>query len=105
MYAGILIENLYPFIKTKFSVSCKIHQDNDSKHRSKLCRRVLSTLGILWERSPSSSPDLNPVVMMWSDMKSFIRSILCASKNEIIKEAREYLKTLSEENAKILLLS
>ena len=37
---------------------------------------------------------------MWSDMKSFIRSKLCASKNEIIKEAREYLKTLSEEKCK-----
>ena len=47
MYAGILIENLNPFINTKFSDSCKIHKDNDIKHRSKLCRRVLRTLGIL----------------------------------------------------------
>ncbi len=45
-YKEILLNYLYPFILDKFQGRAYVHQDNDQKHRSKLCMRTCFRFGI-----------------------------------------------------------
>ncbi len=42
----ILLRYLWPFTHQKFQGRCYIHQDNDPKHRSRLCMRTCFKYGI-----------------------------------------------------------
>lgn len=48
LYREILFDYLFPFIAEKYDFNIKLHQDNDPKHTSKLCRAFLSDNDILW---------------------------------------------------------
>lgn len=48
LYREILFDYLFPFIAEKYDFNIKLHQDNDPKHTSKLCRAVLSDNDIIW---------------------------------------------------------
>lgn len=50
LYSEILCNNLIPDIATVFNriSDVIIHQDNDPKHSSRICKRVLKDNGIFW---------------------------------------------------------
>lgn len=49
MYADILNTTLIPFMGKNFKYKkFNLHQDNDPKHKSKLCQNTLKNLGIKW---------------------------------------------------------
>jgi hypothetical protein len=43
-----------------------LHQDNDPKHTSRLCKDFLVNSGISRIKAPANSPDLNPTEMFWN---------------------------------------
>ena len=45
-YREILLKHLYPWINETFEGRCYVHQDNDPKHRSRLCLDTLFEYGI-----------------------------------------------------------
>ena len=47
--------------------------DNSSVHKSKLALDTLKDLGITYMFLPPYSPDYNPIELLWSKMKSFLR--------------------------------
>jgi hypothetical protein len=47
-YREIIKEHLFPFIGKKFNYQAKLHQDNDTKHNSKICSDALKDLNINW---------------------------------------------------------
>ncbi len=47
-YREVINDHLFPFIGKKFNYDAKLHQDNDTKHNSKICTDALKNLNINW---------------------------------------------------------
>ena len=47
-YQEVIKDYLFPFIGEKFNYKAKLHQDNDTKHKSRICTEVLQDLDIDW---------------------------------------------------------
>ena len=49
LYRDILVFDFFPFMAGAYNdFDCYLHQDNDGKHASKLCKQVLSDYNIKW---------------------------------------------------------
>lgn len=48
VYCSIIYRYLYPFMAEHDDKICFLHQDNDTKHNSKLCRLALEQRNIEW---------------------------------------------------------
>ena len=49
LYRDILVFDFFPFMAGAYNdFDCYLHQDNDGKHASKLCRDVLNDNNINW---------------------------------------------------------
>jgi hypothetical protein len=48
MYKDIITKVMFPFIAERYDYTVNLHQDNDSKHKSKVCTEALKNLGINW---------------------------------------------------------
>ncbi len=90
MYDQIIKKCIFPFSARKYHYNCYLHQDNDAKHTSKLCSRTIKQLKIKWIKSPPLSPDLNPIELVWSDMKRFIRKRFCSSVAELKQAVKDF---------------
>ena len=61
-YCAILDEALKPFIEKTFpNGNYRFQQDNDPKHTSRLTWQYFIDSQINWWKTPSESPDLNPL--------------------------------------------
>jgi len=95
LYQEILIDFLAPYCAEHFQVSdVVLHQDNDPKHTSILCRKTLSRCGIRWIKSPSKSPDLNPIELLWKPMKDFVRARFCKNPNDVLLAILDWKETV-----------
>jgi hypothetical protein len=63
-----------------------LQQDNDSKHMSIATRQWLQQRRIRVMESPSQSPDLNPIEMLWTDRKKMVH----ARKPKNLRELAEF---------------
>ena len=48
LYSKIIFQNLLSHMVDKFDLDCFLHQDNDSKHTSRVNANLLDSLGIIW---------------------------------------------------------
>lgn len=76
-------------------------QDNDPKHRSKLCMDFLQSQqneGILqimeW---PPQSPDLNPIELLWDQLDRNIRQTCPSSKEQLWNSLQNYWKEIPKD--------
>ena len=51
-------------------------------------------------RSPPKSPDLNPIEMIWADLKDFLRAKIPNCKLELARSIYEYNQNLTPEKCK-----
>jgi transposase len=51
-------------------------------------------------RAPPYSPDLNPIKMVWADMKKYIASQMCESIEQVSLAISEYLASLTPEKCR-----
>lgn len=72
----ILTNGLLPFIRETFPDGHRFQQDNDPKHTSRVARSFLEDNNINWWKTPAESPDLNPIELMWHELKHYLRSII-----------------------------
>ena len=47
---------------------------NDPKHTAKYASNYVTVHGINWFRTPAESPDLNPIEIVWHELKEFLRN-------------------------------
>ena len=55
-------------------VEHRSQQDNDPKHTSCLPSSFMEEQGINWWKTPPESPDLNPIKLLWYELKHFLRT-------------------------------
>jgi hypothetical protein len=83
---SILRGNLLPFIKERFPDSHRFQQDNDPKHRSNMAKQFMEENDINWWTVwPSESPNINPVEVVWNQMKRNIARSEPKTKNELLQ--------------------
>jgi len=89
--AEILSNGLLPFIQEKFPDDHRFQQDNDPKHTSRLASSFMTENGINWWKTPPESPDLNPIELLWHELKHFLRTIVKPrSKEELVNGIRRF---------------
>lgn len=73
----ILQNGLLPFVNKAFpDGEYRFIQDNDPKHTSGFTKRYMEANNIPWWPTPAESPDLNPIEMLWHELKHCLRTEL-----------------------------
>ena len=72
----IMTNGLLPFVQETFPDGYGFQQDNDPKHTSRLARSFFEENNINWWITPAESPDLNPIELLWHELKHFLRNIV-----------------------------
>ncbi|KAK3535010.1 hypothetical protein QTP70_001966 [Hemibagrus guttatus] len=95
VYQKILKENVRPSVcDLKLKPTWVLQQDNDPKHTSKSASEWLKKNKMKTLEWPSQSPDLNPIEMLWHDLKKVVH----ARKPSNVAELQQFCK---DEWAKI----
>ena len=103
-YIEILKLKLLPFINLhKMTTGNKLifQQDNAPCHKSFKTCKFFSENNIEVMFWPPNSPDLNPIEMLWSELKIFVRAKLCSTVDEIIQAVYEFSQTVTPEKCQV----
>ena len=73
--------------------------DNLSSHKDKDARESILATGAQIRDLPPYSPDLNPIEMMWSKVKAFLRKSKARSTPQLTKAIGKALETITRQDA------
>lgn len=68
----VLELHLKPFIRNVYPDGHRFMQDNDPKHTSKAAKNYYKEAEINWWPTPPESRDLNPIELVWHELKHFL---------------------------------
>ena len=92
-YVAILQNALIPFINNIYPDGCRFQQDNDPKHTSRAAQKLFDDSNIMWWKTPPESPDLNPIEMVWHQLKHHLRRyVKPTTKDELVTGISDFLK-------------
>ena len=75
-----------PFVYMNYPSYHRLYMDNDPKHISRSTARFYSRYQINHYQAPAQSPDLNPIEMVWNDLKFYLCTIYKpANKDDMIE--------------------
>lgn len=75
-------------------------EDNDPKHTSKLCKDYLKSkkhLGMQLMTWPAQSPDLNPIELLWAEIKRRVRKLLPTTKQQLWELVQQVWNSIEED--------
>lgn len=101
-------KSLLPTAKRQFSKKNEewiLQEDNDPKHRSRLCTGWKQENGIITLDWASQSPDANPIENVWAYIKQKIRGKRLFTLKQLSREIRRVWKALPLEYAENLVES
>lgn len=73
--------------------------DNLSAHKDARALAVISACGAEVRFLPAYSPDLNPIEMMWSKVKSLLRKAQARTSSDLLKAVGAALAAVSAQDA------
>jgi len=73
--------------------------DNLSSHKDKKAREAIVAAGAQIRDLPPYSPDFNPIEMMWSKVKAFLRKVKARTTEELTKAIGLSLQTITRQDA------
>ena len=95
-YTRILDAALLPFIQQHYPDKHRFQQDNDPKHTSRWAQTYFEQQVINWWHTPASSPDLNPIELIWGSLKQYLRTHVKPKNIEQLKAGvQEFWLTLT----------
>jgi len=72
--------------------------DNLSSHKDGQAREMIKTTGaIIWDLPPYS-PDFNPIELMWSKVKAFLRKAKARTENTLHQAIADALTTITHDD-------
>ena len=80
----LLSKCLMPFIRETLPDGHRFQQDNDPKHTSKLTQTFIENNNINWWKTPLESPDMNPIELVWHEMKHLRKYVKPKTKEELM---------------------
>uniref|UniRef100_A0A8C4X9Y5 Transposase n=1 Tax=Erpetoichthys calabaricus TaxID=27687 RepID=A0A8C4X9Y5_ERPCA len=106
VYQKILKENVRPSVRQlKLKRSWVLQQDNDPKHTSKSTSEWLKKNKMKTLEWPSQSPDLNPIEMLWHDLKKAVHARKPSNKAELQQFCKDEWAKIPPERCKRLIAS
>ena len=94
----ILRDTLLPFVQEVFPDGYRFQQDNDPKHKSKLAMAFLKDNNINYWPTLPESPDMNPIKMLWHELKNHLRSgVKPKNKEELVEGIENVWRGLNSE--------
>ena len=66
------LEFLVPFIRHQYPDEHRVHMDNAPSHTSRRTRAFFLAHNLNVPDVPAQSPDLNPIELVWHDLKVYI---------------------------------
>lgn len=73
-FQELLARILPPFINENYPITHRLLMDNAPCHASNSTKEFLELNGIHHFKTPAQSPDLNPIELVWHDLKVYISS-------------------------------
>ncbi|KAL6743487.1 hypothetical protein Aduo_016518 [Ancylostoma duodenale] len=73
MYCQIIHDNYLSFASKVYGLNCRLAQDNDPKHKSRYTTELLDMWNVHRIDWPPESPDLNPIELVWHQLKYYLR--------------------------------
>lgn len=74
-----------------------LQEDNDPKHRNKLCTEWKEQSGIVTLDWPSQSPDANPIENVWAYLKHKLRGKRVCTLKQLTRQIRLIWRSLRTE--------
>ncbi|KAG2456946.1 TCB1 transposase, partial [Polypterus senegalus] len=106
VYQKILKENVRPSVhQFKLKRSWVLQQDNDPKPTSKSTSEWLMKNKMKTLEWPSQSPDLNPIEMLWHDLKKAVHARKPSNKAELQQFCKDEWAKIPPERCKRLIAS
>lgn len=82
----------------KTCLSCKVVFIIFTSISGKLALEYLKTSGINYWPTPAESPDLNPIEMLWHELKHNIRTkVKPSNKDELVEGIHDFWNTVTHE--------
>ena len=92
----ILTHGLLPFIQRMCPENHRFQQDNDPKHKSAYALAFIKENKIRYWPTPAESPDLNPIEMMWAELKQNLRRVVKPkNKEELITGIKQFWESVT----------
>ena len=89
----ILQWSLLPFIHKTFPDDHRFQQDNDPKHTSKATQKFMDKNCVNWWPTPQESLDMNPIELIWHEMKHYLRKFIKPkTKEELLNDLNKFLR-------------
>ncbi|RCN48250.1 hypothetical protein ANCCAN_05665 [Ancylostoma caninum] len=100
VYCRILERCYIPFARKAHNGFARIVQDNAPAHKSHYTSEKFVEWGIESLDWPAESPDLNPIELVWGNMKNFIRKRRVRNLDDLKIGIVAYWKTLTPDVCK-----
>lgn len=73
--------------------------DNLSAHKDREALHLLAQAGIKVRFLPAYSPDFNPIELMWSKVKAFLRKVEARTNDALLRAIGDALSRITQKDA------